>query len=34
MTPLHCACAGGSKDVVQCLLEEIKCDVGEFISYL
>ncbi len=29
-TPLHCACEGGSKDVVQYLVEEVKCDVGEF----
>ncbi len=28
-TPLHCACEVGSKDVVQYLVEEIKCDVGE-----
>ncbi len=28
-TPLHCACVGGSKDVVQYLVEELKMDVGE-----
>ncbi len=28
-TPLHYACERGSKDVVQYLVEEIKCDVGE-----
>ncbi len=29
MTPLHYACVGGSKDVVQYLVEELKMDVGE-----
>ncbi len=28
-TPLHTACGGGSKDVVQYLVEELKMDVGE-----
>ncbi len=28
-TPLHWACVGGSKDVVQYLVEELKMDVGE-----
>ncbi len=28
-TPLHWACEGGSKDVVQYLVEELKMDVGE-----
>ncbi len=28
-TPLHWACSGGSKDVVQYLVEELKMDVGE-----
>ncbi len=28
-TPLHLACKGGSKDVVQYLVEELKIDVGE-----
>ncbi len=28
-TPLHCACEGGSKHVVQYLVEEAKCYVGE-----
>ncbi len=28
-TPLHWACEGGNEDVVQYLVEEIKCDVGE-----
>ena len=28
-TPLHCACMGGSVQVVKCLVEEGKCDVGE-----
>ncbi len=29
MSPLHLACEGGSKDVVQYLVEELKMDVGE-----
>ena len=29
-TILHDACAGGNKDTVQYLVEELKCDVGEF----
>ena len=29
MTPLHYACMGGSKDMVQYLVEEMKMDVGE-----
>ncbi len=28
-TPLHYACEGGSKDVVQYLVEELKMDLGE-----
>ena len=28
-TPLHSACLGGSKDMVQYLVEELKMDVGE-----
>ena len=28
-TPLHLACSHGSKEVVQYLVEEVKCDVGE-----
>ncbi len=28
-TPLHTACVGGRKDVVQYLVEELKMDVGE-----
>ncbi len=28
-TPLHWACQGGSKDVVQYLVEELKMNVGE-----
>ncbi len=31
-TPLHCACGGGSKDVVQYLVEKRKMDVGEIIG--
>ena len=31
-TPLHWACKGGSKDVVQYLVEERKMDVGEIID--
>ncbi len=35
MTPLHLACEGGSKDVVQYLVEELKMDVGEiYIVYV
>ena len=30
-TPLHYAYVGGSKDVVQYLVEELKIDVGEII---
>ncbi len=30
-TPLHFACEGGSKKVVQYLVEEAKCDVGESV---
>ena len=32
MTPLLCACMGGNKDLVQYLVEEIKCAVGEFVG--
>ena len=32
MTPLLCACMGGNKELVQYLVEEIKCDVGEFVG--
>ena len=28
-TPLHHACASGNKDIVQYLVEDIKCEVGE-----
>ena len=28
-TPLHHACTSGNKDIVQYLVEDIKCDVGE-----
>ena len=28
-TSLHSACAGGSKDLVQYLVEEVKMDVGK-----
>ena len=31
MTPLHLACERGHKEVVQYLVEEAKCDVGESI---
>ena len=31
-TPLHSACRRGSKEVVQYLVEEQKCDVGELIQ--
>ena len=29
MTPLHWACLGGSKDLIQYLVEEGKMDIGE-----
>ncbi len=29
MTPLHNACLGGHKDVVQYLVEKANCDIGE-----
>ena len=32
-TLLHSACSGGSKDVVQSLVEELKMDVGEISLY-
>ncbi len=32
-TPLLLACEGGSKDVVQYLVEELKMDVGEIYNY-
>ncbi len=33
--PLHWACEGGSKDMVQYLVEELKMDVGEiYIVYV
>ena len=31
-TILHNACSGGSLPVVQYLVEEVKCDVGESVS--
>ena len=31
-TPLHHACAGGNKDIVQYLVEDIKCEVGEHMN--
>ena len=31
-TILHDACCGGSLPVVQYLVEEVKCDVGESVS--
>ena len=31
MTLLHVACLNGHKEVVQYLVEEVKCDVGECI---
>ena len=29
-TPLHYACGGGNIEVVQYLIQDLKCDVGEF----
>ena len=34
VTPLHWACQGGSKEVVQYLVEECSCDVGESVSVI
>ena len=31
-TVLHSACAGGSQELVQYLVEDLKCDVGEFVG--
>ena len=31
-TLLHYACAGGNKEIVQYLVEELKFDVGEFVG--
>ena len=31
-TPLLRACMGGNKEFVQFLVEEMKCDVGEFVG--
>ena len=31
-TPLHHACASGNKDIVQYLVEDIKCEVGEYMN--
>ena len=32
MTPLLSACLGGNKELVQYLVEEVKCDVGECVG--
>ena len=32
VTPLHKACINGQKDLVQYLVEELKCDVGECVG--
>ena len=29
---LHHACGNGNKELVQYLVEELKCDVGEFVG--
>ena len=34
VTPLHLACQAGSKEMVQYLVEECKCDVGESVSVI
>ena len=31
-TPLHLACEHGNKAIVQYLVEDIKCDVGEYMN--
>ena len=32
LTALHYACANGNKELIQYLVEELKCDVGEFVG--
>ena len=32
MTPLQWACKKGHKEIVQYLVEEVKCDVGELLT--
>ena len=32
LTPIHKACINGNKELVQYLVEELKCDVGEFVG--
>ena len=34
MSPLHCACLGGHKDVVEYLVEKANCDVSEYLKLL
>ena len=34
VTPLHAACQVGGKELVQYLVEECKCDVGESVSVI
>ena len=31
VTPLHFACVGGNKEIVQYLLQKLKLDVGKFV---
>ena len=31
--PLHYACWGGHKDIVQYMVESLNCDAGEFNDY-
>ncbi len=33
-TPLHGACLGANEDLVQYLVEEIRCDVGELKFFI
>ena len=32
LTALHYACVNGNKELIQYLVEELKCDVGEFVG--
>ena len=34
VTPLHLACQFGGKEMVQYLVEEYRCDVGESVSVI
>ena len=34
VTPLHFACVGGNKEIVEYILQKLKVDVGEFVCTL